>query len=315
MQNDADRDSKYVEHLSEFIEKEYNISITDILPAKRGFYGETWRVNTLEKSFFVKLDYTFVHKEVYRKSFSILEHLTNSGIDYITKIIKTADGKLYTKFDDAIIGVFEWIDGEDADITDNSVKIIEYQMLSKIYKVHVENIDIKKENFNCEIVVKFYDLWDKLDNNEISQMLKRYSALLEHKMTRLKYFAEQCKSDMSGFYITHGDTNRNMIMEGSRYFIIDWDDPMLAPPERDAWFCLSDWSIDAFNSALKQEGIEYSLRSERLSYYACYSFFLYLTEFIERFLDGRDMNSIITEINTYICDWLEAEMRYAVENV
>jgi len=68
-----------------------------------------------------------------------------------------------------------------------------------------------------------------------------------------------------------------VIVSEGKYHIVDWDDPRLAPPERDAWFCMHwNWATAAFNKALRENGIEYALRIERMAYYCYQYFFFYL---------------------------------------
>jgi hypothetical protein len=43
----------------------------------------------------------------------VVEHINHHGIDTISKIAKTIRGCLYTRFDGATVGVFDWIDGEN----------------------------------------------------------------------------------------------------------------------------------------------------------------------------------------------------------
>ena len=96
--------------------------------------------------------------------------------------------------------------------------------------------------------------------------------------------------------------------DGNRYFIVDWDYPLLAPPERDAWvMCSRDWAREAFQNALAQNGIAHILRKERLAYYCYYFFFFYLTAY----LDGFTRFDTAREIEAYIDGWIEASIQYA----
>jgi hypothetical protein len=102
--SNVERSDAYKNHLINFIKREYDIEAVGITPAKRGFYGETWRLDTSDTSYFLKLVYLAVHKPVYERSFYIVQHLCNHGIDFISRIVKTANGRLFTQFDGAILG-------------------------------------------------------------------------------------------------------------------------------------------------------------------------------------------------------------------
>lgn len=279
MYNTIERDSTYQSHLLEFIQQEYAFHPVSINPAKRGYFGETWRLDSADKSYFLKLDYTALHQSIYANSFHIIRHLCDNGIDFISRIVKTANGELYTIFDSAVLGVFEWIDGENAQ--DERTKISEYQMLAKVYTVHSDGLSIPKEDFSTHSADLFFAQCDRLKSNPDNEtaarliiIFEKNQAKINHRAKRLKLFSGRCQRDASGFFITHGDAGGNVIMNGDNFHMVDWDDPVLAPPERDAWFCLYwDWAMAAFNDALRQNGISYTLRPERLAYYCYHSFF------------------------------------------
>ena len=312
MYSNVKRDSEYINSLLDFMRGEYDIQPTGIVSAKRGYYGETWRVDASVRSYFVKLDYSAAHKGIYERSFPIVEHLCNSGIVFISSIVKTADGRLSTNYDGAVLGVFDWIDGEN--IKDKHTKITEYQMLAKVYTIPVDGVSIRREDFAGDSADKFFGQWDAIDDKQICLLLEKNRAMLEHKAARLKHFALLCRDDTTGFHITHGDADGNIITNGNKHFIVDWDDPILAPPERDAWFSLWDWAIKAFHNALRQNGFDYNLRPERLAYYGCHSFFFYLNEYLESYLDNGNLR-IVDELNEYFSRWIETEIRYAEEQL
>lgn len=300
------RSEEYKHLLRGFIKHEYGIEAVDITPAKRGYYGETWRLNTVDTSYFLKLVYPALHMGIYENSFSIIQHLCNHGIDFISRIVKSKNCGLSTHFDGAVLGVFDWIDGEH--IETDATKIPEYQMLAKVYTVPSNGLSIPREDFSGKSANKFFEQWNVLNDKQLLSLLEKNRVKLEHRAERLKYFAEICKDDIAGFVITHGDAGGNLIVNGDKYFIVDWDNPILAPPERDAWvMCSRDWARDAFQNALRQNGILHTLRLERLAYYCYYFFFFYLTAY----LDGFTLTDTIREIEEYIDGWIESSINYA----
>ena len=297
------RSKEYIDRLQNFIQREYGIKAENITPAKRGYYGETWRLETVDVSYFLKLVYPSAHKIIYERSFPIIRHLCDNGIDFISRIVKTKDGGLSARFDGAILGVFDWIDGEN--IETDATKIPEYQMLAKVYTVSTQGIPIIREDFSGESADRFYEQWNKLNNQQIHSLLEKNRSKLKHRAERLKYFAGICKGDTAGFFITHGDAGGNLMVNGAKYFIVDWDYPLLAPPERDAWvMCSREWAREAFQNALSQNGIFHTLRLERLAYYCYYFFFFYLNAYIDAFAEA----DIIEE---YIDGWIEKSIEYA----
>jgi len=312
MYSNIPRDAEYIARLLDFIRREYPIEPMGISPAKRGFFGETWRVDTAERRYFVKLDYSVTHQGIYERSFPIVEHLNAHGIDFINKIVPTAHGALSARYDGAVLGVFDWIDGEN--IENDATKQPEYRMLAKIYAVLTDNLAIPREDFGGKIADKFFAQWERLRRNpgaeaaRICALFEQRRETLTHLAERLKYFAKRCAEDDAHFYLTHGDAGGNLIANGDRYAIVDWDDPILAPPERDGWVmeCFH-WAQAVFQAELAKNGIHYTLRPERLAYY-CYHFCIfYLTEFLEEF-----ERTGTAEVNEEFFDgWIAERMRYA----
>ena len=300
------RSNEYKHRLLEFIELEYGFKALVINPAKRGYYGETWRLDTTETSYFIKLVYPALHAAVYKRCFHIIQHLCDHGIDFISRIVKTKDGSPYTIFDGAVLGVFDWIDGEN--IETDATKIPEYQMLAKVYTVPTHGISIPREDFSGKSADEFFKKWNALDDEKLLSLLEKNRSKLMHRAERLRLFSNICQNDTADFFITHGDAGGNLIKNGDKYFIVDWDNPILAPPERDAWcMCNQDWARDAFHNALHQNGISHILRSERLAYYCYHYFFFYLATY----LDGFTVLDPVKEIEEYIDGWIEESIEYA----
>ena len=242
MYSSIQRDSKYVTFLLDYIRLEYGIDAVALTPAKRGFYGETWRLDAADTSYFLKLVYAAEHIDTYIRSFPVVEHLCKNGINFISRIVKTNDGRLYTEFDRAILGVFDWIDGELTETDDT--KIPEYQMLAKVYSVPIDGICLPREDFSGNISDKFYEQWKSTKNAQLLALFEKNRDKIEHRAERLKHFAKLCQNKNTPFFITHGDAGGNLMVNSSNYFIVDWDIPILAPPERDAWvMCSKDWAM------------------------------------------------------------------------
>ena len=304
------RSVDYQYQLLNFINREYSLSATAITPARRGFYGETWRLDTANKRYFVKLDYSEAHHRIYERSFLVIDHLCRHGIDFISRIVKTASDKLFARYDDAVLGIFEWFDGKN--IENDATKSTEYQLLAKVYAVPPDGLHIPREDFSGTAASRFFAQWKSLDDARLYSLLEAHRANLERRAARLKHFAALCRSDTGGFVITHGDAGGNLLVNGNEYHLVDWDDSVLAPPERDAWNMLChkdkrDWAGGLFHSALREQGISYTLRPERLAYYCYTMYFFYLTEYLNCFAH----TGTVQGLDEYFTGWAENRVEYA----
>lgn len=286
MHNDLPRDGAYIARLQTVIHDAYGIDAVEITPAKRGYYGETWKISGTKGNCFLKMDFLPFHQKRFLGGLSVIEYLCERGIDFVGKIVKTRNGSLYARFDAGVMGLFEWIEGENVE-TDQT-KIPEYQMLCKVYPMTKPGLEIPTATFSDEAATSFYAQWEALKNAPKSEanlavlsIFKRFQTEIAHCALRLAQFAQQCQNDGGDFYLTHGDAGGNFYVGKERNYIFDWDEAMYAPLERDAWVMgCYDWARKLFNDTLKENGIPYQLRMERLAYYCYHMYFFYLGEFL-----------------------------------
>ncbi|MCL2495406.1 MAG: aminoglycoside phosphotransferase family protein [Oscillospiraceae bacterium] len=310
------RGSIFIDRLRGFIEENYPIRPVAIAPAARGFYGETWRVDAPQGCFFAKLDCS-PHQNVYERSFPVIEHMCSHGIDFISKILKTREGGHCTHFEDGVLGLFDWIEGENQE--NDSTKPHEYDMLAKIYTVDTKGLAIPREDFSAREADRFFDRRERVQDEGILALLEAKWAEIERCAQRLRYFSGICEEDDTGFVhgkefaITHGDAGGNVLVFGENYHIIDWDDPRLAPPERDAWFWMHrPWAMRAFHGALRENHIEYTLRPVRLAYYCYYMYFFYLNEILDAHFALGGLQDYLAD---YLHGWMNDNRDYAERSI
>ncbi len=308
------RDEDYIENLKNFVIENYGLEVIKIKKAKRGFYGETWAVITNENKYFLKFNYSNVQDE-YAKSFAVMDYFSSMGIDFTPKIIKAKNGALYTNFENGVLGVFEWIDGEN--IENDDTKFFEYDMITKIYSLPKFDGCINSENFDVSVIEDVYRAFEILKNSSDKDFNYLYDAimckwdLILFREKRLRELSNRCKGNTNNFYITHGDAGGNFLVNGDKRYIIDWDAPKLAPPERDAWFVSihKPWAKDYFNKCLKKHGVDYKLDDNRLQFYAYYSYFYYFFEYMTALFSVKvQKKELIQDVISYMSCWIEEQL-------
>lgn len=163
---------------------------------------------------------------------------------------------------------------------------------------------------------RFYEQWDALKraprtdaNRAALDVLERYKAKTDHCAARLAHFAARCRQHPAAFYLTHGDVGGNFFVGNGRNYILDWDEVMYAPLERDAWVMgCYDWARRLFNDTLQANGIDDRLCPERLAFYCYHMFFFYLGEFLQ----VHPMQDKSQRIREYFEDgWILSRIRFA----
>ena len=189
-------------------------------------------------------------------------------------------------------------------------------MLCKIYRLTKPGLGIPSASFSDDAAVRFYEQWDALKrapqtdaNRAALDVLERYKAKTDHCAARLAHFAARCRQHPAAFYLTHGDAGGNFFVGNGRNYILDWDEVMYAPLERDAWVIgCYDWARRLFNDTLQANGIDDRLCPERLAFYCYHMFFFYLGEFLQ----VHPMQDKSQRIRAYFEDgWILSRIRFA----
>jgi hypothetical protein len=215
-----------------------------------------------------------------------VEYLCDNGIKFIPAVIRTKSDTLYSYFDSAVLGLFEWVDGKN--IETDETKTAEYQMLCEIYPLTKQGFDIPTITFSDNAAANVYEKWEALktesQNSAILLTLEKYRDRLSHCASRLTHISSICRNDTDHFYFTHGDAGGNFFAGKERNYFVDWDEISYSPIERDAWvMCCHDWARNLFNDTLSKNNIPYQLRPERLAFYCYHMLFWYLGEFLSDF--------------------------------
>jgi hypothetical protein len=280
-----------MESLQGLIREQFGFDIIAITPAKRGYWGETWKLETSGDTYFVKLDYFARHQILFRNSLAVVEYLCNNGADFVGRVVKTRAGKLYAAFNSAILAVFEWIDGEN--IETDETKPFEYQMLCEVYRLSKPGFNIPRVEFSDDQAHRFYSIWE--NHRNFPSIIEQHKEKLAHYSARLSHFSAICKADEQEIYITHGDAGGNFLAAKDRHYIVDWDEARYATLERDAWvMACRDWALKLFNDTLERNKIPYKLRPERLAFYCYHMFLLYLSELLTDFISHGDEKEIMS---------------------
>lgn len=286
MYNYIIRDDVYLTELKRNIEKNYTIEVLAIEPAKRGFYGETWKVIAKDGNYFMKISYMDYHKEVYRDSLPVIEYLHDNGLHNISKIVKTKEGNLSLNFNGGVLVIFNYMKGENAKDFPKE-KIV--QFLSELYKVPVKGLNIDTEDFSIDCAIYVLD-----HIKEIPLLMKNQDTLYTY-WNQLYQLSELCKQSMEHFFITHGDSRGNVMIDSMHFAVVDWDNPKLAPPERDLWSLICDSSeIKIYEKILSDHGVKYELQSERIKFYCYYNYFYYLRYYVIQYFKSKGNDTKIT---------------------
>ncbi|HAU2046340.1 TPA: aminoglycoside O-phosphotransferase APH(9)-Ia [Legionella pneumophila] len=206
-----------------------------------------YKADSESNSYFVKLKYGH-HDEI---NLSIIRLLHDSGIKEIIFPIYTRDAKLFQQIDHFKIIVYPFIDAPNGFTQILTEK--QWQQLGKVLRqIHETSVPaaiqqrLRKETYSPkwrEIVRSFYSKigFDDSDD-QITADFKSFFNQNIDSIHRLVDSSEELykkiQPDLDKYVLCHSDVHAGnvLVVNEESIYIIDWDEPMLAPKERDLMF-------------------------------------------------------------------------------
>lgn len=181
----------------------------------------------------------------------ILELLHNAGVQEIITPIPTLDGQLTQRFDDLTLIVSPFIEGQDGF----------HQFLTKdqwirlgktMRQIHDINVPlsiqamVRREVYSPkwrQIVRSLYSLIETEGGGDLfaiklSTFMKQHAATLYQLVDRAEQLAQKIQNQSPKFVLCHADIHGGNVLidKDDNIYIVDWDDPVMAPRERDLMF-------------------------------------------------------------------------------
>ena len=271
------------------ISRRYAISIAEAHPAHRQFVAETFTLITGDnRRFFCKVIRKPAFVEAAVKSLPVLNELRRSGIPNISAPVRTVDGALYCTAKSSTVIVFDWIDAEQTFDFDRRVL---GEIIAAVHGTRpAPSIPIAHEEFlflYCDLFPE--RLAEALSpagpdpvRVELRELLEVYREEIEQDWRGFLQLARRLTALDPAMVITHGDAPGNVLVgNGNQHYLVDWDDVMLAPVERDLWFLVDDAE---FTAGYRSRFPDISINDDLVAYYALTRYFADMFEFIDEIL-------------------------------
>lgn len=201
---------------------------------------------TDQTSYFVKLKRGH-HHDI---SVVIVELLHKAGIQQIIPTIKTTHGRQTQRIEAFTLIVYPFIEGRDG----FSCNLTAHQWVElgkALKRIHEINVplsikgQVRQEVYSSqwrEVVRSLYAHMDTAPIDEVASKLLKFMKKNVLAIRRLVDRAEQLSQKLhdqpSQFVLCHSDIHAgNVLLKGNdMIYIVDWDDPIMAPKERDLMF-------------------------------------------------------------------------------
>lgn len=200
-----------------------------------------------QSSYFIKLKRGHHHNI----SATIIALLHDAGIQHIIPPIKTNHGQPVQHIDDFTLIVSPFFEGQDEfnrDLTDDQWVTLG-KVMKQIHEVDVPpsiQLMIRREDYSPkwrEAVRSLYaHIKSEPNTDEISSKLmtfmKKHAAVIHRLVDRAEQLGKQIQEQLPEFVLCHSDIHGgNVLIDGNDIiYMVDWDDPIMAPKERDLMF-------------------------------------------------------------------------------
>ncbi len=228
---------------------EYGIKVAKLtfLPIGADMNASVYKSEAHDESYFIKLKRGH-HHDI---STTIIALLHDAGIQHIISPIKTKNGQPIAHIDDFTLIVSPFVEGQDGfsrDLTDDQWVTLGKAM-RQIHEIEVPpSIQhlIRREKYSPkwrEVVRSLYaHIESEPSTDEISlkfiMFMKKHAATIHRLVDRAEQLSKQIKNQLPEFVLCHSDIHGgNVLMDGNDIiYMVDWDDPIMAPKERDLMF-------------------------------------------------------------------------------
>jgi spectinomycin phosphotransferase len=216
---------------------------------------------------------------LYEPSCLVPAYLRDQGITSIVAPVPTTSGALWTQFGEWTVILSPWIDGECSltGMTNAQWKEVG-SIFQRIHQIRLPALggssSLRKERFDPTEYARWIRTFEAQHVHDLRSASASQRALrsswrahqptIYRAMARLQQLAEVFQSRTLPYVICHADLHaRNLIRDLSGHvFVIDWDEVMLAPKERDFIF-LRKPHAEAFFQGYTGAEVDWSL----LTYY------------------------------------------------
>jgi len=265
------------EHLRDCLQDQYDLyPVTlEFLPRGQDYNAGVYRVLSEQgTAYLLKV----TSRSLYEPSCLVPHYLRNQGITSVVAPVPTRSGTLWTKLVDWTVIVYPWISGDSSltGMTNEQWKEVGtiFQRIHQIRLPPEGFSTLRKETFDPTEYVRWVRAFEtqylhsRHGGSGSSRALRAdwraHQSTIHTAVTTLEKLAEMLKACPFPYVICHADLHpANLLRDRHGHvFVIDWDEVMLAPKERDFIF-VREPQADAFWQGYGVIEIDWML----LSYY------------------------------------------------
>jgi spectinomycin phosphotransferase len=216
-----------------------------VLPGARGTVAETFDVQAASGRFFVKLVPISRYSVNIERALPVQRELHALGVRWINVPVPGLSGALSVRLADKLLIVFEFI---DAEWTREPPFEAYVDLLASVHLARLSSA-VGPETFEHawlpdlrRRVAAFREGFSEDPSlRAVEDAVRRLALEIEADLVRFERLTTvvAARTDRARV-LTHSDAAWNTLVDGAGHvYLVDWDDLLLAPAERDTWFHLT----------------------------------------------------------------------------
>jgi hypothetical protein len=233
------------ERLAALLRSRYGLAVERLAAAPRGWTGETYAATADDGGrYFVKLYPKSRLPPTAAGALPVLADLHRAGLSQVSRPITTRDGALHEWLGDDLVVVFAYLEATNVPFTFGGEPFGD--LIARIHRqTGSVTSPVARETFDRPYADGMWRCIDRARTepatDELRQGLRRF--LDEHAdpiaegWRGFDEIARGCRAAGLESVVTHGDWPFNLLQtaDGTTH-LVDWDELLLAPAERDTWF-------------------------------------------------------------------------------
>lgn len=242
-----------------YVNGHYQLIVDHLLFLPLGNSTNSWMYKVItknKKEYFLKLK----KANVYEPSLLVPKYLKDQGIEEVIAPIQNKEQQLWGHIDDSSVILYPFVQGETAAAVGMSpeqwteigtaLKKIHATKLPNelIDKVQTEIFAKKWSDWMKEFVIKIQkSAYTDRFQREIAIVWKEKLEDINYMLGRAAELSQIIEKQQVEFVLCHSDIHDdNIFVSKEKPFIIDWDNVMLAPKERDLVFIMNTEGEESF---------------------------------------------------------------------
>ncbi len=238
--------------IAECLRDSYGLAVTDIAFLPIGYDASAWAYRVAAVSgqrYFLKLRRGTVH----RGCAAVARYLKAHGVEEVVAPLPTSAGQLSAPLEDYTLLLYPWIEGQtgmEAGLSDD--QWIAYGAI--VRRIHAARLpdDLSAEMMREEFTLKHnwgplvrllskklpHQNYENPHERAFARLWLAHNAEINQIVERAERVGNLLRRNPPPFVLCHGDihTANLLVSPGGALHIVDWDQPQLAPKERDLMF-------------------------------------------------------------------------------